>query len=840
MTGVGHDGIGGGTGPSRRGTVTRHPPWRTIRPGGSQASSEGAGNGLDVEALDDVADADILVVGECHAALLSGRHLAHLILEALQSGQRTLVDHDAVANEAHLGAALDLTIGDAAACDFADLGNVEHLQYLGIAEEHLAHGGRQQPGHGLLHVVDQVVDDVVVADLDAGLIGGELGLRVGTHVEAHHHGVRGAGERHIRFGDAADARVHDPRLDLVVAELAQGAADGLHRSLHIALDEERKLLAAGLLQLLHHLLKRARRAGRAQRLAALAQAIVGELARAALALDDGEGIAGLGRRIKAQDLHRHRWPGLRDRLAAVVDERAHTAPGRTGDDNVADIEGAALHEHGANRPASALKLGLDDNALRGTLRVGAQVQQLRLQVDGFEKPVEAGPLESRHLDLQRFARHAFNDDLVLQERGAHARGIGSRLVNLVDGNDQRHAGGLGMVDGLHRLRHHAIVSGHDQHHDVRHLGAALAHGRERFVAGRVDEGDLLAAGRRHLIGADVLRNPASLAGGHVGVAYGVEQRRLAVVDVAHDGDHRRTRLLGFLGVNLADEALLNIGLRDALGRVAEFADDELCRVRVDHVVDLVHRALRHQQLDDVDGALGHAVGELLDGDHLGDDHLAHDLVARLYDPGLAQLLALAPAFQRGERAFALRLVEGIVDGEFDALAALIADLDGALGRLGALLLGARVLLGLRLKLKRAGAALGDLLDALGRLGGLDLLARPLLGLNGYFLRLLRHWRLGDNGLRYRRSWRHLLHGLGLGTQRLQALALALLGLGPFLGGFKRAAARVKLVGPQGPGLLDRLRQQTIGLGLRRGCFLSLRATWAGDRALFLLLHDHRL
>src|SRR5262249_58863131 len=195
-----------------------------------------------------------------------------------------------------------------------------------------------------------------------------------------------------------------------LADVPGGPADGLHRSLHIALDEERNLLAAGLLQLLHHLLKRARRAGRAQRLPALAQAIVGELARAALALDDGEGIAGLGCRIKAQDLRRHRWPGLRDRLAAVVDERAHTAPGRTGDDNVADIEGAALHEHGANRPASALELGLDDNALRRTLRVGAQVQQLRLQVDGFEKLVEAGPLESRHLDLQRFARHAFNDD----------------------------------------------------------------------------------------------------------------------------------------------------------------------------------------------------------------------------------------------------------------------------------------------------------------------------------------------------------------------------------------------------------------------------------------------
>ena len=38
--------------------------------------------------------------------------------------------------------------------------------------------------------------------------------------------------------------------------------------------------------------------------------------------------------------------------------------------------------------------------------------------------------------------------------------------------------------------------------------------------------------------------------------------------------------------------------------------------------DLEELALLHQELDHVDGALGHAVGELLDGDRLGDDHLA--------------------------------------------------------------------------------------------------------------------------------------------------------------------------------------------------------------------------
>ena len=71
---------------------------------------------------------------------------------------------------------------------------------------------------------------------------------------------------------------------------------------------------------------------------------------------------------------------------------------------------------------------------------------------------------------------------------------------------------------------------------------------------------------------------------------------------------RGFRLL--LVVLVADEAVLDVGLRHALGRVAELLHDELGGVGVDHVVDLVHRALLHQELDDVDGALGHAVGRV--------------------------------------------------------------------------------------------------------------------------------------------------------------------------------------------------------------------------------------
>ncbi len=106
-------------------------------------------------------------------------------------------------------------------------------------------------------------------------------------------------------------------------------------------------------------------------------------------------------------------------------------------------------------------------------------------------------------------------------------------------------------------------------------------------------------------------------------------------------------------------------------------------------------------------------------------------------------------------------------------------LTGRLGRLGALLLVARVLLDLGLELEGAAAALGDLLfAALGRLGDLGLLVGARLGVGS---RLVSDGRLG---LRDRLGDRRLRHGggrgldldglrLGLGPQCLQADALAL-------------------------------------------------------------------
>ena len=186
---------------------------------------------------------------------------------------------------------------------------------------------------------------------------------------------------------------------------------------------------------------------------------------------------------------------------------------------------------------------------------------------------------------QRVAAEGFDLHVVLQQFLRDAVGIGVGLVDLVDRDDDRRVRRLGVADRLDRLRHHAVVGGDDEHDDVGDLGAARAHRREGRVAGRVDEGDLLAAWRRHLIGADVLGDAAGFAGDDIGLADGVEQRRLAVVDVAHDRDDRRPRHRRAVFVGPVEEALFDVGFGDALDGVAHFLGDQLGGVGVDHVGD---------------------------------------------------------------------------------------------------------------------------------------------------------------------------------------------------------------------------------------------------------------
>ena len=151
-----------------------------------------------------------------------------------------------------------------------------------------------------------------------------------------------------------------------------------------------------------------------------------------------------------------------------------------------------------------------------------------------------------------------------------------------------------------------------------------------------------------MIGADVLGDAPGFALRDPGLADGVQQRGLAVVDVAHDGDHRRPGFgLPFLPGSQGQQFLFLHGGMFRL--VAEFAGHDDRGIEVDGIVDVGHHAHVQQLLDDFAALDAHALGQFAHGDgfaHLDTplDGLGHGQfgLGHLFD-GLFHALAPRPA-----------------------------------------------------------------------------------------------------------------------------------------------------------------------------------------------------
>ncbi len=326
------------------------------------------------------------------------------------------------------------------------------------------------------------------------------------------------------------------------------------------------------------------------------------------------------------------------------------------DEDVALAQGAVLDQHSGNRTPAHVELGFDHRPACRPVRVGPQFQKFGLKRDRFQQVIKPEPGLRRNLDVLHFAGHGFHNDFMLQKVGADLLRVRLVLVDLVDRHDHRHLGGLGVVDRLDRLRHHGVICCDHQHHDVRHLGPARAHGGEGRVAGRVEEGDQLAIGRLHLVGADMLGDAARFARDDTGLADRVQKRGLAVVDMAHDRDDRRARCQVVVRVLDRVDDLLDVGIRHTHRLVAEFLDHQFGGVGVDGLVHRDHHAHLHQGLDHIGGPFGHTVGKFRDDDGFRQLHVAHLLFGLVAQTQrlLAGLFLLA--LDRGKAALATALI----------------------------------------------------------------------------------------------------------------------------------------------------------------------------------------
>ena len=180
------------------------------------------------------------------------------------------------------------------------------------------------------------------------------------------------------------------------------------------------------------------------------------------------------------------------------------------------------------------------------------------------------------------------------------------------------------------------------------------------MAGGVEEGDLVTACHPHLISADMLGDTSRFSRHNVSRPQCIQQRRLAVIDMTHNGDHRRALLKIFFHVGCALQAYFDVRFRYAFRRVTEFGNDQFGCVGVDRLCDGRSDTVIHQSLDDIACPFGHPVGEFLHRDGFRNGDLAEDL-NRFFGLRGRTLLALALAAHRGQAALALFVIECLRD-----------------------------------------------------------------------------------------------------------------------------------------------------------------------------------
>ena len=199
------------------------------------------------------------------------------------------------------------------------------------------------------------------------------------------------GQGDVGFIDAADPRMQHMDPDFLGRQIFQRPYDGLDRTVHVGLDDRRQRLEfVALLDFLEHLLEGPAGTGRRLGVTVPALAEIDDLAGPGFAFNNRNVVAGGRRAVQSQDLDRYRRTGFVKGIAMGVKQGADPAPLATGDENIADFQGAALNQNRRHRTAAWFQLGFDDDAFRLAIGVGLEVQQLRLQQDNLFQLVQVG------------------------------------------------------------------------------------------------------------------------------------------------------------------------------------------------------------------------------------------------------------------------------------------------------------------------------------------------------------------------------------------------------------------------------------------------------------------
>ena len=569
-------------------------------------------------------------VRQLDPALVVRPHFADVVTEATERLDAIGGDDLRAAPDADVPTANDPAVGHERAGDDRVLADPDDLANLCSTLDDLDDHRLKEALEGRIHIVGELVDDVVESNVDPLDLGGSTRGVGDLRAEADDDRIRGGGQHDVVVGDISGALEEDVESDLVLVQLLQCMRDRAEGAGDVRLEDDPEFLRLAGLDLLVEVLER----GPATPLSTLGGrrglARLDRRPGLLLVAHDAQDVAGLWDVRQTQDDDCRRGAGPGDPLALVILEGADASVRLADHDDVTDLECAGLDECRGDGAAALVQLRLDDRADGGSLRVRLELLEVGDEEDHLDQLVKADPCLRRDRNERHVAAILLDDDAGLGQLRLDSFCVGVGLVDLVEGDDDRHLGGLRMADRLQGLGHHPVVRRDDHDRDIGDFRAAGSHRGERLVARGVEEDDTLAV-VGDLAGPDPLGDAATLARGHFRRPDGIEQARLAVVDVTHDGHDRRARqqerriiflvedLLGRLGdltlgfgVGAADPGRL--GLRHL---VAELAGDERRGVAVDELVDRGEDPALDELADDVRRVDPEELGEFLDGDRPG-------------------------------------------------------------------------------------------------------------------------------------------------------------------------------------------------------------------------------
>ena len=175
-------------------------------------------------------------------------------------------------------------------------------------------------------------------------------------------------------------------------------------------------------------------------------------------------------------------------MPGLVEQRAHPAEFLADQQRIAELQGAAQHQHRGDGAAALFEARLDHVAGGEPGGRRLQFEHFGLQQDAVEQLIDALAGARRHRHENILAAPLLGYHAVLGELLLDLLRIGLRLVDLVERHHDRHLGRLRVLDRFDGLRHDAVVGAHHQDHDVGHLRAARAHRGERGVARGIEKG----------------------------------------------------------------------------------------------------------------------------------------------------------------------------------------------------------------------------------------------------------------------------------------------------------------------------------------------------------------